>query len=47
MYPPPPQLLSPEQGVTDDPVGVTYSFWKVKNGIRLTEMPAFNGSLTE
>ena len=45
MYPPPPQLLSPEQGVTDDPVGVTY--WKVKNGIRLTGMPAFNGSLTD
>lgn len=45
MYPPPPQLLSSEQGVTDDPVGVTY--WKVKNGIRLTGMPAFNGSLTD
>jgi thiosulfate dehydrogenase len=45
MYPPPPQLLSPEQGVTDDPVGVTY--WKVKNGIRLTGMPAFNGSLMD
>jgi thiosulfate dehydrogenase len=45
MYPPPPQLFSPEQGVTDDPVGVTY--WEVKNGIRLTGMPAFNGSLTD
>jgi thiosulfate dehydrogenase len=45
MYPRPPQLLSPEQGVTDDPVGVT--FWVVKNGIRLTGMPAFNGSLTD
>jgi thiosulfate dehydrogenase len=45
MYPPPPQLLSPEQAVTDDPVGVTY--WKVKNGIRLTGMPAFSGSLTD
>jgi thiosulfate dehydrogenase len=45
MYPPPPQLLSSEQGVTDEPVGATY--WKVKNGIRLTGMPAFNGSLTD
>jgi thiosulfate dehydrogenase len=45
MYPLPPQLLSPEQGVTDDPVGLTY--WKVRNGIRLTGMPAFNGSLTD
>ena len=45
MYPRPPQLLSPEQGVTDDPVGET--FWVVKNGIRLTGMPAFNGSLTD
>jgi thiosulfate dehydrogenase len=45
MYPPPPQLLSLEQGVTDDPVGLTY--WKVRNGIRLTGMPAFNGSLTD
>ena len=45
MYPRPPQLLLPEQGVTDDPVGAT--FWVVKNGIRLTGMPAFNGSLTD
>jgi mono/diheme cytochrome c family protein len=45
MYPPPPQLLAPKEGVTDDPVGVTY--WKVKNGIRLTGMPAFSGSLTD
>jgi thiosulfate dehydrogenase len=45
MYPAPPQLLSSEQGVTDDPVGVTY--WKIKNGIRLTGMPAFSASLTD
>jgi mono/diheme cytochrome c family protein len=30
--------------VTDDPVGVTY--WKVANGIRLTGMPGFSGSLS-
>ena len=45
MYPRPPQLLLPEQGVTDDPVGAT--FWVVKNGIRLTGMAAFSGSLTD
>ena len=32
------------QGVTNDPVGVTY--WKVANGIRITGMPGFNGSLS-
>jgi len=32
-------------GVSDDPVGETY--WKIKNGIRLTGMPAYNKSLTE
>src|SRR6202158_3419106 len=41
-FPPPPELLN-GQGVTNDPVGVTY--WKVANGIRLTGMPGFNGSL--
>lgn len=45
MFPPPPQLLPPKGGVTDDPVGETY--WKVKNGIRLTGMPGFSDSLTE
>ncbi len=44
MFPPPPQLLPPNDGVTDDPVGETY--WKVKNGIRLTGMPGFSDSLT-
>lgn len=44
MYPPPPQLLH-GKGVTDDPVGETY--WKVANGIRLTGMPAFEGSLSD
>jgi thiosulfate dehydrogenase len=45
MYPRPPPLLPPGKGVTDDPVGETH--WKVKNGIRLTGMPGFEGALTE
>jgi len=44
MYPPPPQLFH-GKGVTDDPVGETY--WKVANGIRLTGMPGYMGSLSE
>ena len=44
MYPPPPQLFQ-GKGVTDDPVGETY--WKVSNGIRLTGMPGYRGSLTD
>jgi thiosulfate dehydrogenase len=43
-YPKPPQLFK-GHGVTDDPAGETY--WKVANGIRLTGMPAFSGSLSE
>jgi mono/diheme cytochrome c family protein len=43
MFPRPPRLMPPDQGVTDDPVGATY--WKVKNGIRLTGMPGFGGKL--
>jgi len=42
-FPKPPQLFK-GQGVTDDPAGVTY--WKVANGIRLTGMPGYNGSLS-
>jgi mono/diheme cytochrome c family protein len=45
MFPPPPQLLPPKKGVTDDLVGETY--WKVRNGIRLTGMPGFVGSLSD
>lgn len=45
MYPRPPQLIDPKQGVTDDPPGETY--WKVSNGIRMTGMPSFHQSLTE
>ncbi len=45
MFPRPPHLLPPGEGVTDDPVGETY--WKAKNGIRLTGMPGFEGSLSD
>jgi thiosulfate dehydrogenase len=44
MFPLPPQLLSHDEMVTDDPAGETY--WKVSNGIRLTGMPGFNDMLT-
>jgi thiosulfate dehydrogenase len=44
MFPLPPQLLSKDEMVTDDPVGAT--FWKVSNGIRLTGMPGFTEMLT-
>lgn len=43
MYPRAPQLWQPHGsgvvGVSDDPPGET--FWKVRNGIRLTGMPSF------
>jgi thiosulfate dehydrogenase len=45
LFPKPPQLFDPEQGVTDDPIGE--SFWKIKNGIRLTGMPGFVDNLTD
>lgn len=45
MFPSPPQLFTPDGMVTDDPAGLTY--WKVKNGIRLTGMPGFHASLSE
>jgi thiosulfate dehydrogenase len=44
MFPLPPQLLSKDEMVTDDPIGAT--FWKVSNGIRLTGMPGFNEMLS-
>ena|SRR5579863_2262531 len=44
MFPKVPQLFQ-GKGVTDDPVGET--FWKVKNGIRLSGMPSFQGSLSD
>src|SRR3984957_14681926 len=43
-FPPPPKLFK-GKGVSDDPPGETY--WKVANGIRLTGMPGFTGSLSE
>ncbi len=49
MYPSAPQLWEPHHngvvGVSDDPPGETY--WKVKNGIRLSGMPAFEHVLNE
>jgi thiosulfate dehydrogenase len=45
MFPSPPSLFSPDEGVTDDPEGKIY--WKVKYGIRLTGMPGFHESLSE
>jgi len=44
MFPLPPQLLSGDDMVTDDPPGNIY--WKVENGIRLTGMPGFKDMLT-
>lgn len=44
MFPHPPQLFH-GKGVTDDPPGETH--WKVANGIRLTGMPGFAGSLKD
>jgi thiosulfate dehydrogenase len=50
MYPHAPQLWKKHShgdvvGVSDDEPGETY--WKIKNGIRLTGMPSFKGVLTE
>ena len=44
MFPHPPQLWT-GHGVTDDPPGETY--WKAANGIRLTGMPGYKGSLSD
>lgn len=45
MFPLPPQLMTKDEMVTDDPVGVTY--WKVKNGIRMTGMPGFGEMMND
>jgi mono/diheme cytochrome c family protein len=45
FYPHVPPLLPPSKGVTDDPVGATH--WVVKNGIRFSAMPSFEGTLTD
>jgi mono/diheme cytochrome c family protein len=44
MFPRPPHLFE-GHGVTDDPPGETY--WKAVNGIRLSGMPGFMGSLSD
>lgn len=43
MFPKPPKLTE-GAGVTDDPPQETY--WKVENGIRLSGMPGFEGTLS-
>ena len=49
MYPSVPQLWESHRngvvGVSDDPPGETY--WRVKNGIRLTGMPSYQKLLSE
>jgi len=45
MFPHAPQLLMKDDMVTDDPPGET--FWKAKNGIRLTGMPGFGAALSD
>jgi thiosulfate dehydrogenase len=49
MFPRAPQLWAVHKktavGVSDDPVGETY--WKVKNGIRLSGMPSYRELLTD
>jgi thiosulfate dehydrogenase len=45
VYPNTPPLLPPSKGVTDDPEGTTH--WVVKNGIRFSAMPSFEGKLTD
>ena len=44
MFPKPPQLFE-GKGVTDDPAGETY--WKIRNGIRLSGMPGYQNALTD
>lgn len=45
MSPQPPELFAKRGMVTDDPPGET--FFKAKNGIRLTGMPGFKDSLSD
>ncbi|HEY6464346.1 MAG TPA: cytochrome c [Candidatus Acidoferrales bacterium] len=45
MFPGAPRLLSPDGMVTGDSAGETY--WKVKNGIRLSGMPSFSKTLSD
>lgn len=45
MFPKAPQLFEKKHMVTDDPVTETY--WKAKNGIRLSGMPGFQNALSD
>ncbi len=45
MFPPPPQLFNPDEAAVGFPAGGIY--WIVKNGIRLTGMPGYEGNLTD
>jgi hypothetical protein len=45
MFPKPPQFLAHAADEQQHPVGQTY--WAVKNGIRLTGMPGFGGSMND
>jgi thiosulfate dehydrogenase len=45
MFPVAPQLFEGKGMITDDPPGET--FWKAKNGIRLSGMPGFDKSLSD
>jgi mono/diheme cytochrome c family protein len=47
MFPKAPQLLTADDFITDDKDPVGKIHWKVKYGIRLTGMPAFEDALTE
>lgn len=52
MYPHPPQFFRAGQITSNDPTRPfrpldPKAYWKVKNGVRLTGMPGFKGSLTE
>ncbi len=52
MYPHPPQFFRPDRPTAFNPNRPYRSanpraYWKVKNGVRLTGMPGFKGSITE
>ena len=51
MYPHPPQFFRPDRPTTYDAThplrpANPKAYWKVRNGVRLTGMPGFKGSLT-
>jgi thiosulfate dehydrogenase len=52
MYPHPPQFFRPDRPTTYNPSRPFHpanpkAYWKVQNGVRLTGMPGFKGSLSE